>query len=76
MGNPSKFAKVLLEKTNSSQISTPKGVMNRSKGRNYDIETRDIRHANMIYQMPYVIDGIARDVKTIKMGNVKMPFFF
>ena len=73
---PSEFAKILLEKTNSSQISTLKGVMNKSKGRNYDIETRDIRHANMIYQMPYVIDEIARDVKTIKMGNVKMPFSF
>ena len=63
---PSEFAKVLLEKTNSSQISTPNGVINKSKGREYDIETRDIRLANKLFNLPYVVDEIALQLKHLR----------
>lgn len=66
---PSEFAKVLLNKTNSSQIRTPKGVINKSKGRGYDIETRDIRLANKLYNLPYVIDEIAFQVKSLRAAS-------
>jgi predicted transcriptional regulator len=64
---PSEFAKVLLNKTNSSQIRTPKGVINKSKGRGYDVETRDIRLANKIYNLPFVVDDIALQLDEITL---------
>ena len=66
---PSEFAKVLLNKTNSSQISTTNGVLNKSKGRGYDIETRDIRLANKLYNLPYVVDEIALQVKSLRAAS-------
>ncbi len=66
---PSEFAKVLLNKTNSSQITTPMGVINKSKGRGYDIETRDIRLANKLFNLPYVIDEIALQVKSLRVAS-------
>ena len=73
---PSEFARVLLNKTNSSQISTPKGVINKSEGRGYDIETRDIRLANKLYNLPYVVDEIARDVKLLQAADHSGLFCF
>jgi len=73
---PSEFAKVLLDKTNSSQISTPKGVINKSKGRGYDIETRDIRLANKLFNLPYVIDEISREIKSLKVADHSGWFCF
>ena len=72
---PSEFAAVLLEKTNSSQISTPNGVMNKSKGRGYDIETRDIRLANKLYNLPFVVDEIALQVKHLRASNTGLFCF-
>ena len=66
---PSEFAKVLLNKTNSSQISTPNGVINKSKGRGYDVETRDIRLANKIYNLPFVVDDILLQVKQLRAAS-------
>ena len=66
---PSEFAKVLLNKTNSSQIRTPVGVINKSKGRGYDLETRDIRLANKIFNLPYVVDEIANAVKRLQVTS-------
>lgn len=66
---PSEFAKVLLNKTNSSQIRTPKGVINKSKGRGYDVETRDIRLANKIYNLPFVVDDILLQVKQLRAAG-------
>ena len=66
---PSEFAKVLMNKTNSSQIRTPVGVINKSKGRGYDLETRDIRLANKIFNLPYVVDGIANAVKRLQVTS-------
>ena len=66
---PSEFAKVLLNKTNSSQIRTPRGVINKSKGRGYDIETRDIRLANKLFNLPYVVDEIAQQVKSLRAAS-------
>ena len=73
---PSEFARVLLEKTNSSQISTPKGVINKSKGRGYDIETRDIRLANKLYNLPYVVDEIALHLKHLRAASNTGLFCF
>ena len=66
---PSEFAKVLMNKTNSSQIRTPVGVINKSKGRGYDLETRDIRLANKIFNLPYVVDEIANAVKRLQVTS-------
>jgi DNA-binding PadR family transcriptional regulator len=66
---PSEFAKVLLEKMNSSQISTTHGVINKSKGRGYDIETRDIRLANKLFNLPYVVDEIALQLKSLRVAS-------
>lgn len=73
---PSEFAKVLLNKTNSSQISTPNGVINKSKGRGYDIETRDIRLANKLFNLPYVIDDIALQLKHLRAASNTGLFCF
>ncbi len=73
---PSEFAGVLLNKTNSSQISTPKGVINKSKGRGYDIETRDIRLANKLYNLPYVVDEIALHLKYLRAASNTGLFCF
>jgi len=66
---PSEFAKVLMNKTNSSQIRTPVGVINKSKGRGYDLETRDIHLANKIFNLPYVVDEIANAVKRLQVTS-------
>jgi hypothetical protein len=66
---PSEFAKVLLNKTNSSQIRTPNGVINKSKGRGYDIETRDIILANKLYNLPYVVDEIVLQLKHLRAAS-------
>ena len=63
----SEFAKVPLNKTNSSQIRTPKGVMNKSKGMGYDVETRDIMLENKIYNLPFVVDDIALQLDEITL---------
>ena len=73
---PSEFAKVLLNKTNSSQISTSNGVINKSKGRGYDIETRDIRLANKLFNLPYVVDEIALQVKSLRAASNTGLFCF
>jgi hypothetical protein len=73
---PSKQAGVLLKKTNSSQIRTPDGVINKSKGRDYDIETRDIRLANKLFNLPYVVDDIAREVKLLRAADHSGLFCF
>ena len=66
---PSEFAKVLLNKTNSSQVTTSVGVINKSKGRGYDIETRDIRLANKLFNLPYVVDDIALQLKHLRVAS-------
>ena len=73
---PSEFAKVLLNKTNSSQISTSNGVINKSKGRGYDIETRDIRLANKLFNLPYVVDDIALQLKQLRVASNTGLFCF
>ena len=73
---PSEFAKVLLNKTNSSQISTPDGVINKSKGRGYDIETRDIALANKLFNLPYVMDDIALQLKHLRAASSQGLFCF
>lgn len=65
---PSPIAEVILSKTCSSQISTPKGVINRSKGRNADLETRGIHLAHKIWMMPDKIDEILQRLDRIE-GN-------
>lgn len=69
---PSPMAEVILEKTCSSQISTPKGLINRSKGRNADLETRDIRLAHEIFIMPERIRKITESVEEMKSMLSKM----
>ena len=66
---PSEQGKVVLNKTNSSQISTTNGVINKSKGRGYDVETRDIRLANKIYNLPFVVDDILLQVKQLRAAS-------
>lgn len=63
---PSPLAKIILEKTCSSQIRTTNGVINRSKGRNADLETRDIRLANDIFMMPQKINKIESGLTELK----------
>lgn len=59
---PSLMAEAILSKTCSSQIRTTKGTLNRSKGRNADLETRDIHLANDILNMPNNIKKISDDI--------------
>ena len=66
---PSEFAKILLNKTNSSQIRTSNGVINKSKGRGYDIETRDIVLANKLHNLPYVVDEIVLQLKHLRAAS-------
>ena len=66
---PSEFAKILLNKTNSSQIRTSNGVINKSKGRGYDIETKDIILANKLYNLPYVVDEIVLQLKHLRAAS-------
>lgn len=73
---PNLQAEVLLNRTNSSQITTDKGVINKSKGRNADIETRDIRLANKLFNLPYVVDEIALQVKHLRAASNTGLFCF
>jgi len=57
---PSPFAEALLTITHSSQIRTGKGIINRSKGRNADLEVRDPRHAEAILEMPLRLERLER----------------
>lgn len=59
---PSEMAEALLSATCSSQIRTPKGIINRSKGRNADLEVRDPRHAVAILEMPLRIERLEKMV--------------
>jgi CTP-dependent riboflavin kinase len=62
----SPIAETVLAATCSSQIRTPKGTLNRSKGRNADLETRDIRLAHDILAMPETIQEIWGEIKEIR----------
>ncbi|MGI0021690.1 MAG: hypothetical protein ACRD9Q_02400 [Nitrososphaeraceae archaeon] len=57
---PSPLSEALLSMSSSSQISTPLGTLNRSKGRNADLEVRDPRHAVSILEMPKRIERIEK----------------
>lgn len=73
----SPLAETVLSKTCSSQIRTSKGTINRSKGRNADLETRDIRLAQDIFQMPEWIKGISLNVEELKDKLLgKKPRFY
>ncbi len=63
---PSPLAEIILSKTGSSQIRTSNGVINRSKGRNADLETRDIRLAHDIFTMPQEIKEIRKELIELK----------
>jgi DNA-binding MarR family transcriptional regulator len=56
---PNPIAETLLKSTDSSQIRTPNGVINRSAGRNADWETDDIVKAIEVLNIP-------NDIKEIK----------
>jgi hypothetical protein len=62
---PHLIAEIILDKTESSQIRTKHGVMNRSKGRNADWEVDDIIQAEKIMNMPNVMDEIHQNVNQI-----------
>jgi len=49
---PHPFAETILDKTESSQIRTKNGIMNRSSGRNADWEVDNIIQAEKIMNMP------------------------
>ena len=69
---PHPFAELSLKSTDSSQIRTSNGVINRSAGRNADWETDDIVMATRILNMPNDIEEIKnaicdiRDLTTIR----------
>ena len=63
---PNPIAELLLKSTNSSQIRTPKGVINRSAGRNADWETDDIVMATRILNMPNDIEEIKNTLHDIR----------
>lgn len=75
---PSPMAGAILNLTQSSQIRTPNGTINRSKGRNADLETRDIRLAHDILMIPKKIDEICNEISKIKtiIGKQQMPEFY
>jgi hypothetical protein len=62
---PHLIAEVILDKTESSQIRTKHGVVNRSKGRNADWEVDDIIQAEKIMNMPNLMDEIHQNVNQI-----------
>jgi len=62
---PHPYAEIILDKTESSQIRTKHGVVNRSKGRNADWEVDDIIQADKIMNMPNVVDKINQNVNQI-----------
>lgn len=64
---PSPMAEALLSSTGSSQIRTDKWVINRSKGRNADLETRDINLVHDMLNLPNIVKQLANDVNWIKM---------
>lgn len=59
---PSEMAEALLSVTCSSQIRTSQGIINRSKGRNADLEVRDPRHAVAILEMPLRLERLEKMV--------------
>lgn len=69
----SPIAEHVLSLTGSSQITTPIGTYNRSKGRNADVETRDIRLAHEILLMPEMIRQIRQDLGELK--SLLTPIF-
>lgn len=62
---PHPIAEIILDKTESSQIRTKHGVVNRSKGRNADWEVDNIIQAEKIMNMPNVMDEIHQNVNQI-----------
>ena len=63
---PHPFAEIILKTTQSSQIITSNGVINRSAGRNADWETDDIVQATRIMNMPNDIEDIKNTLHDIK----------
>lgn len=55
---PHQYAEIILDKTESSQIRTQNGVVNRSNGRNADWEVDNIIQAEKIMNMPNDIEKI------------------
>ncbi|KEQ56386.1 Winged helix-turn-helix protein [Marine Group I thaumarchaeote SCGC RSA3] len=55
---PHPIAEIILDKTESSQIRTKYGVINRSKGRNADWEVDDITQTERVMNMPNDIEKI------------------
>jgi len=53
---PHDFSEALLEIMGASQITTNKGKMNRSKGRNADWEPMDLQYAQKIVDMPETLE--------------------
>lgn len=69
----SPIAEHVLSLTCSSQIRTSIGTYNRSKGRNADLETRDIRLAHEILLMPEMIRQIKQELGEIKSLIMPIP---
>jgi len=62
---PNPIAEAVLTVTQSSQIRTPKGTFNRSKGRNADWEVTDLGAALKILDMPNAIERIENKVNLV-----------
>jgi len=62
---PSPMASAILNVTQSSQIRTPNGTFNRSKGRNADWEVTDLGAALKIIEMPNTIERIENKVNLV-----------
>ena len=74
---PHPFAELLLKSTDSSQIRTSNGVINRSAGRHADWETDDIVMASKILNMPNDIEEIKNtlnDTRDFKITRSKLDY--
>jgi hypothetical protein len=59
---PHDFSEALLSITGASQITTNRGKMNRSKGRNADWEPMDLQYAQKIVDMPETIEAMNQTI--------------
>lgn len=81
---PSKMSESILKSCGLSQLKSDSTVLNKSKDRGYDYETHDIESAQLVLELPYMIEKMSKEIQEIKkysknnlmMNSTVQPIMF
>jgi len=81
---PSKISESILKSCGLSQLQSDSAVLNKSKDRGYDYETHDIESAQLVLELPYMIQQMSKEIQEIKkysknsllMNSTVQPIMF